>query len=235
MTERPRLPTEATLLHARMTELFRRFGVDAIRSAESVNYVLSHYADPTRHYHNLDHLRDCMVGVDWVEKDIGPWMTAARFTEIQAIELALWYHDLVYDSKRRMNEEISAAIFCDHARELRLDAFVVEEVSAAILSTRHKAVPTSTVAKWVVDIDLNILRTPEPRFDDYERKIREEFDWVPDAQFIAGRTKVLQDLLDRDWIYSTPMFRRLYEGDARANLKRSLARLAKGEVIRLNP
>jgi predicted metal-dependent HD superfamily phosphohydrolase len=37
----------------------------------------------------------------------------------------------------------------------------------------------------------------------------------------------------RDWIYSTPMFRKLYEGAARANIKRSLARLAKGEVLRM--
>ena len=233
LTERQQLPMEATLLHSRMMELFRRFGVNAVHSEAGVNYVLAHYADPARHYHNLAHLRDCMVGVDWVEKDVGPWMTAARFKEIQTIELALWYHDLAYDPKSRFNEEISVAVFRDHARDMNLDVSVIEEVATAIMATRHKAVPTSSVAKWVVDIDLSILRTSEVRFDDYERKIREEFDWVPDELFIAGRTKVLQDLLDRDWIYSTPLFRRLYEGDARANLKRSLARLAKGEVLRM--
>ena len=43
-----------------------------------------------------------------------------------------------------------------------------------------------------------------------------------------GRIKVLQRFLDQDWIYSTGIYRDLYEKTARENLKGSIANLHQG-------
>ncbi len=151
--------------------------------------------------------------------------------ELTILELALWYHDLVYDAKSQNNEEMSAAILRAHADDLRFDATIVDAACRGIMATRHKAVPEHSTDKLIVDIDLQILHAAEEDFDRYERQVRAEYSFVDDASWIMGRTQVLQEFLDRDWIYSTPLFRRSYEGDARANLKRSIARLARGEVL----
>jgi predicted metal-dependent HD superfamily phosphohydrolase len=214
--------------------LLRKLGADDASNKSSASYIWAHYSTEDRHYHNLDHICDCVQGVDWLEKNTGGrYVNMGWVKQLSTIELALWYHDLAYDPKSRLNEEVSIAVFRDHAREMHLDQPMVEEVATAIMATRHKAVPTTTIAKWVVDIDLSILAAKDEKFDDYERKIGSEFDWVPDDLYIAARTKVLQDFLDRDWVYATPTYRKLHEGAARANLKRSIARLARGDVLRM--
>ncbi len=186
--------------------------------------VLPRFREPWRYYHTIQHIVHCLGGLEcWKE------IPCSR----SSAELAIWYHDLVYDPKRHDNEQVSAAILEEHAAFLDLDPWIVTEARGAILATTHKVAPISNTAKLVVDLDLDILRVPEPRFDEYERQVREEYGFIDDATWILGRSRVLQSFLDRDWIYSTPTYRKLFEGDARANLKRSIVRLAKGEVLRL--
>jgi len=57
------------------------------------------YAESQRHYHNQQHIAECLAEFD-----------AARHLAQQpvALELALWFHDAVYDPKAGDNEEQSA-------------------------------------------------------------------------------------------------------------------------------
>ena len=77
-----------------------------------------------------------------------------------------------------------------------------------------------------MDIDLSILGQSEDRFDTYERQVREEYEWVTEDAFVAGRLAILKLFLERPTIYSTPFFRTRYEAQARRNLNRSLAQLS---------
>lgn len=209
----------------------------------TVDYVLSHYQAPGRHYHTLVHISDCMSVIDWItnrlpirsDLPIADAILKGRDTHLQrelfTLELALWYHDVVYDPKLSNNEELSAAILRAHADDLSLDRTMVEVAGYGIMATMHKGRIDNPAYAMVVDIDLNILHAPEERFDLFERQARAEYAFVDDASWIIGRTKVLQGFLDRDWIYSTALFRRLFEGEARANLKRSITRLARGEIL----
>jgi hypothetical protein len=77
----------------------------------------------------------------------------------------------------------------------------------------------------LLDIDLSILGADEDAFDRYDRAIREEYSWVPEAEYRNARIKVLKSFADRASIYHTLIGRKRYESQARANLERALARL----------
>ena len=58
------------------------------------------YREAHRHYHTLQHLEECFAALDDMRSDC---------TDTTAIELALWFHDAIYDVHRHDNEARSAA------------------------------------------------------------------------------------------------------------------------------
>ena len=139
--------------------------------------------------------------------------------------LALWFHDAVYAPDRHDNEPQSA----DWARQAVVAAgvapAVADRIHALILATRHDAAPATPDEALLVDIDLAILGAAPGRFDDYERQVREEYAPVPEALFRSRRQVILEGFLRRPSLYSTGWFRDRLESSARANLRRSMARL----------
>jgi predicted metal-dependent HD superfamily phosphohydrolase len=134
-----------------------------------------------------------------------------------AVELALWFHDAIYDTHRSDNEERSA----DWAKASVGNA----RVHALVMATRHEAVPHDIDAQVLVDVDLWILGAPEERFDEYESQVRQEYGWVPGPIYRRKRKAILESFLARAAIYNTARFIERYEPQARVNLARSLARL----------
>ncbi len=175
--------------------------------------LLARYAEPQRKYHTRQHLEECL----------------ALFEEVSAlaphpaeVEMALWFHDAIYDVKGSGNEERSA----DWAHRALIDAGV-DAASAArvrqlVLVTKHDGVPSSLDEQVLVDIDLAILGAERPRFDEYERQIREEYGFVPGFLFRRKRKQILRTFLDRPVLYSTPALRDRLDARARENLRRAI-------------
>ena len=163
------------------------------------------YSEPHRAYHTLDHLRRC-IG----EADGAP----------PVVELALWYHDAVYEPLANDNEARSARL----VQILPLPQAVVDRAAELILATAHRLPPAEAEAALLADIDLSILGQPPDEFDLYEDRIRQEFIALPEEEFRKGRADFVRTLLGRPSIYTTARFRERYEAAARANLERSLAR-----------
>ena len=175
------------------------------------------YSEPHRFYHTLQHLRECFSMLEPASH------LAWRIGEVQ---LALWFHDAVYDTRAQSNEEESA-----HWAQKSLVAGGAGSDAAArvrdlVLATKHHAVPQEEDAKLVVDVDLSILGAAEPRFAEYERQVRQEYGWVTEEAFRQGRARVLASFLDSSSIYGTAWFAARLEEQARKNLSRSLKELA---------
>ncbi len=195
--------------------LWTRLGVGA--PDESVFHALiSRYSEPHRKYHTTRHLDECFDKLEELR------MTASHPDEI---ELALWFHDAIYDVTRQDNEQKSA----DWARaaivEAGLSASIAERVHALVMVTRHNAAPATIDENILVDVDLSILGAEPDRFDEYEKQIREEYSWVPEILFRSRRREILKAFLDRPSIYSTRVFVEAYESQARENLERSIKTL----------
>jgi predicted metal-dependent HD superfamily phosphohydrolase len=176
--------------------------------------LMAAYAEPQRHYHTQQHLGECLSAFDAA-------CTLAEHPD--EVELALWFHDAIYDVNGHDNEQRSA----DWARRALLaagvDAIAADRVHALVMATRHTAVPTGRDEQLLVDIDLSILAAERARFDEYEQQIRKEYAYVPGFLFRRKRREILKGFLQRATIYSTPHFHDTLEARARDNLRRVTA------------
>lgn len=175
------------------------------------------YSEKHRAYHTLHHLVECFELLEQTRH------FADRPNEV---EIALWFHDAIYQPRRDDNEELSAKWASREVRRAGGDLAMQERMSALIMVTRHDGTPQTLDEALVSDIDLAILGAGPKRFDEYERQIRSEHRYVPTAQYRPGRRAVLNAFLARPAIYSTDWFRDRYEVAARRNIERSLTRLA---------
>jgi predicted metal-dependent HD superfamily phosphohydrolase len=101
----------------------------------------------------------------------------------------------------------------------------IDEAARLILLTRtHEAGPDDRAGRTLLDADLAVLSADEPAYDAYADAIRREYAWVPEADYRAGRRRVLERFLVRPRIYFT-MEMAEAEPKARANLRREIGRL----------
>lgn len=175
------------------------------------------YEAPGRHYHNLGHIGDCLTELD-----------AARelADDPRAVELAIWFHDAIYDATRDDNEARSAELAAGELSRLGEPDDLVGRVHGLILDTRHAAPPATPDGRLLCDIDLVGLAAPPDAFDRNTALIRQEYAHVPDAAFRRGRADFLRNLSARPRIYHTPCYFDRCERRARGNLDRAIAALA---------
>ncbi len=177
----------------------------------------SAYGAPDRHYHTLSHVADCLETLDACRDDA---------EDPAALEIALWFHDAVYDTHAADNEEQSAAWA---VREIG-DGKGADTVRRLILATKHGAATSSDKDSLLIaDIDLAILGADEVTFWAYEDAIRREYEWVPIDIFRSKRAEILSRFLQQDRLYRTPRFHKKYDEWARINLAASIARLTSAD------
>ena len=182
-------------------------------------HLIDLYRQKHRKYHNMLHIEQCLIEFE----------QARHLVEHpNEVEMAIWYHDAIYDPESEQNEEKSAQLAQKVAKEIGLPDIFGRRVHDLVLVTKHEKIPEGIDAKVLVDIDLSIFGRSEEEFDKYERNIRKEYQWCSDEEFKAGRADILQKFLNRQTrpaVYLTDFFREKYETQARKNLERSLAKL----------
>lgn len=199
----------------RWQSLMSRLGMAEHR--EVFESLRAAYAEAHRFYHTVEHISSCLELLDG----------AAGLTgSPEEVELALWFHDAVYDPRAQDNEEKSA----QWASEFLARAGAAEDrrarVHGHIMATEHHAVPGDPDAALVVDIDLAILGSLPDAYQAFEANIRREYQWVPRPLYCRKRREVLNSFLARPRIYATDHFHDLRETAARRNLRAAIEALA---------
>lgn len=176
------------------------------------------YAEPHRRYHSRAHIEACLEILARVE--------GLSAQDRRLLEYAIWWHDAVYDPTRPDNEAVSARMAQQDLAALGEPAAVADEVARLILLTKgHTVSPVDRLGALLVSIDLAVLGGDPEAYDAYAAGVREEYGFVPEPAFRAGRARVMQAFLDADVIFPEPAFRARLEGRARANIAREIAGL----------
>lgn len=181
--------------------------------------LIKAYSSPERFYHNLTHIEDCLSIFD---------QTRSLAAHPEEVELAIWFHDAVYDTERSDNEQKSAEWSEAVIKQVGLGSAIAKRVSYSILATRHNQEVKDSDAQLMVDVDLSILGREPNGFWQYEKNIRKEYAWVPDQLFRQKRTEILSGFLENQHIYYHQKYREMFEEKARLNLKQAIARLTEG-------
>ena len=202
----------------RFANLWSRIGAKT-HPANIFEKLSKSYDVPARYYHTFyGHINECMKDFDHVENNCN---------SPDAVELALFYHDAIYDPRKFDNEENSALYAMNDIDIAGVSKRFSENVKGLIMFTNHIFLPKSIDEKMIVDIDLGILGKDNERFKQYERDIRKEYSYVPDELFKEKRKEILQGFLDRPSIYNTDFFKDKYEKNARKNILDSIDNLSR--------
>ena len=178
--------------------------------------VVAAWGEPHRRYHDLGHLA-AVLGL------VGELAGAAA--DPAAVRLAAWYHDVVYDPRRGDNEEVSAERARAGLRGLVPPERVEEVARLVLLTAGHDPAPDDANGAVLCDADLAVLAGPPETYAAYASAVREEYGHLSDAEFTAGRTAVLEQLLALPALYRLPAVAGEWTPRARANLAAELSLL----------
>ncbi|WP_333755097.1 HD domain-containing protein [Streptomyces sp. IBSBF 3352] len=183
-----------------------------------VSDLLSRWQEPQRRYHTVDHLAAVLDHVDEL---------AEYAADVEAVRLAAWFHDAVYLPDRSTNEERSARLAERALPEAGVPAGRTAEVARLVrLTVTHDPEPGDSDGEVLCDADLAILAAPPSAYAAYTAAVREEYHFVPNDAFRAGRADVLRQLLALPSLFRTPHGREKWEATARYNLSSELEMLS---------
>jgi predicted metal-dependent HD superfamily phosphohydrolase len=174
-----------------------------------------HYQEPHRYYHTLAHLAHCLNELDQAKDHI---------PELEATEMAIWFHDIVYVYGARDNEVLSADYFSELATPT-MPAPFIDRVCEFIRATQHTGAASDSAVAFVVDIDLSGFGLP---WEDYladSDALRLEAGDVNDEQYYEGKLRFLGELQRWPSLFQTEYFRNRLEARAQANIARYTADL----------
>ena len=202
-------------MKARWERLVGKAGLPDDGANALFHNLVDRYREAHRHYHTLEHIEHCLR-----QNDVLP-----ELENRPEFELALWFHDAIYDPKRHDNESASAALAKAALERLGWEPTSSNDVARLIRATDHGDRPTTPDERRIVDIDLSILGQPDSLYDHYAAAIRREYRHVPEPAYRKGRAALLHRFLERSPIFSTPGFQERFETRARENLARELESL----------
>ncbi|WP_369214831.1 HD domain-containing protein [Streptomyces flavofungini] len=200
-----------TLLRVRNTD---ECVFDPYRIADN---LLERWAEPQRRYHTTAHLTAVLDHIGVLED---------HADDADIVRIAAWFHDAVYLPDRSTNEERSARLAERALPEAGLTSAQIAEVTRLVrLTVSHDPADGDHNGEVLCDADLAVLASEPAAYAAYAAAVREEYGFVPDEAFRAGRAAVLHQLLALPKLFRTPHGAAHWEAPARENLTTELALL----------
>ncbi len=196
------------------TELLLRIGVPSYKIRTRWDELEKAYSQNNRHYHNLSHLEE-------MRKSFFDYKSELQFPDETLY--SLYYHDIVYVSTRKDNEQKSAEwAIALLPKEINLNKQIIFDL---ILATKDHNANGVADANWLIDFDLKILGKDWDDYKMYAEQIRKEYSFYPDFLYNPGRVKALKHFLEKPHIYQTTSFQEKFESKARNNIQKEIASL----------
>jgi predicted metal-dependent HD superfamily phosphohydrolase len=212
-------PERLAALQQSWVKLLDRYRIAPADAYPVFDVLAAAYSAPDRHYHNLEHLGEM-------------FRVAARLASItddpSAVQLAVWFHDAVYDPRAADNEARSAELAVTLLGPVGVPRSELDRVTQLIRATAHLSddrPPGDRETAILLDADLAILGAAPERYARYAGAIRQEYSWVPEPEYRAGRAKVLDRFLARPRVFWNDLAYQEGEARARANMLAERANL----------
>lgn len=184
--------------------------------AQQIYTQLEHaYCEPQRAYHTVQHIVECLDLFHQVK---------AQLNDPLAVELAIWFHDVVYEPQAADNEQQSVAFMHRYCSAVIAPA-VLEKVSTWIEATQQHLPSSDADLNALLDIDLAILGSSTDRFAQYEQQIHQEYHWVDPSIYKNKRAAVLASFYAMPRLYQTSYFKSHFEQQAKQNLSQALSKI----------
>lgn len=189
--------------------------------------LLARHREPHRRYHGLAHLTAVVRHVEHLVQHVD------GVDDPDAVRMAAFFHDAVYDPRSSDNEAASATLARTELVDLGWPDERAERVADLVRATEHTGTPAATTAvegdtadrDVLVDADLAILGAEPAVYAAYTAGVRAEYSHVDDEGWRHGRSTVLRRLLSLDPVFRTEPMRAARERRARANIAAELADL----------
>lgn len=176
------------------------------------------YSEDHRAYHGWIHISALLKALEAVRSE--PEFADVDFDNL---ELAIFFHDVVYEPRFSDNEAQSARLFESAAAGMPPER--VKHVSDMILATARHEAGDDPSTRLLLDLDLGILGASLTEYQRYAAAIRAEYEHVPPREWLVGRSKVIEKFLARPVIYQTDYFRSRLEESARERVSEELQSL----------
>ncbi len=145
-------------LKAQWNKLCNTLAIEA--NQQELKRLYNAYSEPQRVYHTLQHLEECLQHLDnHLLLHPSPNDSDDNALDYALIEIALWYHDAVYQPTAQHNERNSAQWAVDFLSRSGINTTVCEHVDALIMATCHQQEQQQNAnhnQQLLVDIDLRI-------------------------------------------------------------------------------
>ncbi len=205
-----RVQPDVAIMNERWLDLLDFYGIDQEAVRDAFRDLFNHYTGSDRHYHNLEHVGDVL---DVIEE------LGELTQDLRQVQLAAWYHDIIYDTHFSDNEARSASYAKQALLKLGIPLATADRVSELVLATvSHEAAASDTDCQILLDADLSTLGAGEETFQRHSRALREEYGWVSDQEYQKSRGQFFSGLLERDRIYYIDQVYEAREKQARINL-----------------
>lgn len=205
-----------TYVAGRWHELLKSFQADEAVAQRCLHEITEAYSSPKRHYHNLQHIEALLKMCN---------QYASRLDNKVAVDLAIFYHDIIYRASSNDNEAQSAVLAGERLQELGVPGNIIRDVKLFIEATKHHQVGEAANRHdlaYFLDFDMSILAAPADEYMEYTRNIRKEYRLYPDILYYPGRKKFIRSTLDNEYIFHSNEFRTSMEARARGNLEKEL-------------
>ncbi len=188
--------------------LGKELGFEKQKMEEIGLFLLKKYREEHRTYHNVRHIENLLADLEKYQN---------LTNEKTILQLAIFFHDCVYDPQRSNNEKQSGILAKKNLEELHFPKEKIEKINTYILASQGHLPSQNPDLQLFLDLDLAILGTEPEKYLEYSQQIRQEYAHVPNFFYKIGRKKVIKSFLEREKIFHH--LPQSLEIQARINLK----------------
>jgi len=187
------------------------------------------YSAEGRFYHTLQHIAECIRFVNIHYGSSG---------DTFLVKFALFYHDIVYDVKRKDNEELSGVEWSNYSAS---SGFKLAQMGGSrivenliLMTAKHRLEPNAPLLfQMMNDADMHVFLCPDHHYLEYAHNVWLEYRSVGSEEYLQGRLAFL-DGLDPDTIFYTHQARELsHHAKANIDLEKTILRDQPERIITL--